>query len=131
MQCWIAHHNLDLSDMQSNYHSPATSCGVIASGCPPAWILLATSKKQRDNDTVLSRAANEFSGVDHMLLSCPYGHLEEADECEYHRSGRANKSYCSMLCAGEFEKSWQWAEHNVNSKSILTVHGCIILKYKF
>lgn len=87
--------------MQSNYRSPATSSGVIASGCPLAWILLATSKKQRDDDTVLPRAANEFSGVDHMLLSCPYGHLEEADECEYHHSGRANESYWSMQCAGE------------------------------
>lgn len=69
--CRLACHNLDSSDTQSNYCSPAASAGVTASGCPLAWILLATSKKQKDNGTVHFKAANEFSGVDVMLLSCP------------------------------------------------------------
>lgn len=87
--CRVACYNLDLSDTQSNYCSPATSSGVIASGRPIAWILLATSKKQRDDDAVLLGAANEFSGVDRMLHSCPYGHLDEADEPEKCRCGTA------------------------------------------
>lgn len=69
--CRVACHNLDSSDTQPNYCSPAASAGVTASGCPLAWILLATSKKQKDNGTVHFKAANEFSGVDVMLLSCP------------------------------------------------------------
>lgn len=37
-------------------------------------------RNKRDDGTVRYGAANEFSGVDLMLLSGPYGHLDEADE---------------------------------------------------